>query len=123
VLHLAEQFDKGGNVSIYAKSEAIVALETMFEVKAKLQYTGVLRWHVKTDWFSCTNNPFDTCHAYAHSESDFEVFFFFYGDDEDPLEYVHIDDLWSVLRDRGLIPIPFVWHNLVDETIEKVHTL
>lgn len=110
VMHLVSHFDtKEAGFSIYAKSAAIETLESLYEVKAKLHHVGAIQWNIKTPWFSCTNNPFDTCHAYAGSDSDFEVFF--YGDayeGQDPLEYVHIDKLLVIFSDRGLIPLHMV---------------
>lgn len=106
VMHLIRHFDtQRDGFSVYTKSEALETLESLYEVKASLHPMGVLQWVIKIPWFTCVNNPFDTCHAYAGSDSDFEVFF---PGEKDSLEYVYIDQLLILLRDRGLIPIPLV---------------
>jgi len=103
VLHLIKQLDKREQgFSVFAKPDAVVQLEQIFNVEAKLHYLFTLIWHIKVPGHvSCINNPFDLARAYCGGPDNFEVM---YEGEEDVCEYVPLYTLLTELGKRQALP-------------------
>jgi hypothetical protein len=120
VVHLAEQLvGKSTEFSVFEKPISVTKLEQIYGVKASLHHMACLQWHLKVkNKFSCINNPFDMCRSYASGPNQFEVFF---KGDDDPYEYMEMEDLFSAIKERYGTPETCCGHcwTVYEEVIKR----
>jgi hypothetical protein len=88
------------NYSILDKPPIMLHLESVTGLKAEMkQCLG--RWYMQTSKISFFNNVFSLSLGYTDSVNNFEVYF--PKTDDDPLEYVGIDELLEILHKGNYI--------------------